>query len=323
MLLMISITIFKLSTTKIRLFSSQETNFYVFPYLCPINPNIMENEIQTKVQTENHHEAKTAHCLNCGKDFEGNFCPECGQSAETGRFTLRFIFGNLLAAVLGRDGGVAYTLKNLFSRPGKMIVEILNGKRRKYVSPFPMLFLALTVYILIFTLTGSKGVISSDLDLDFTNNTQENVQIALEIDRLVVKAFHFYLNHYTLCYMLTLPLFVIAARICFGIQNRKRYYLAEYTVGMVYALVILVLYRCVINLIYPISTSIYETMALLEPIAIITALTACFRRMMGFSTVKTIWRSTLTTALYYSMLGVIALIVIFVIAYGLVLKYTK
>ena len=282
----------------------------------------MENEIRTKVQTENHHEAKTAHCLNCGKDFEGNFCPECGQSAETGRFTLRFIFGNLLAAVLGRDGGVAYTLKNLFSRPGKMIVEILNGKRRKYVSPFPMLFLALTVYILIFTLTGSKGELSSDLDLDLSNYAPENVQIALEIDRLVVKAFHFYLEHYTLCYMLTLPLFVIAARICFGKQNRKRYYWAEYTVALVYALVILVLYRCVINLLYPISTSIYETMAFLESIAIITALTACFRRMMGFSTVKTIWRSTLTTALYYIMLGVIALIVIFVIAYALVLKYT-
>ena len=283
----------------------------------------MENEIQTKVQTENQPEHNTTKCLNCGTEFEGNFCPGCGQSAETGRFTLRFIFGNLIAAVLGRDGGVAYTLKNLFSRPGKMIVEILNGKRRKYVSPFPMLFLALTVYILIFTLTGSKGELSSDLDLDLSNYAPENVKIALEIDRLVVKAFHFYLEHYTLCYMLTLPLFVIAARICFGKQNRKRYYWAEYTVAMVYALVILVLYRCVINILYPISTSIYETMAILESIAIITALTACFRRMMGFSTVKTIWRSTLTTALYYIMLGVIALIVIFVVAYFLVLKYSK
>ena len=294
----------------------------IFPTFAPINPNNMDNETQTEVQPEIQPEVKTTHCLNCGTDFEGKFCPECGQSAEAGRFTLRFIFGNLLAAVLGRDGGVAYTLKNLFSRPGKMIIEILNGKRRKYVSPFPMLFLALTVYILIFTLTGSKGVISSDLDLDFTNSTPENVQIALEIDRLVVKAFHFYLEHYTLCYMLTLPLFVIAARICFGKQNRKRYYWAEYTVALVYALVILVLYRCVINILYPISINIYETMAFLESIAIITALTACFRRMMGFSTVKTIWRSTLTTALYYITLGVIALIVIFVIAYVLVLKYT-
>ena len=282
----------------------------------------MENP-KNDIQIETPTEVKTTVCLNCGTEFEGDFCPKCGQNAETGRFTLSFIFGNLLAAVLGRDGGVAYTLKNLFSRPGKMIVEILNGKRRKYVSPFPMLFLALTVYILIFTLTGSKGELSSDFDLDLSNYAPENVKIALEIDRLVVKAFHFYLEHYTLCYMLTLPLFVIAARICFGKQNRKRFYWAEYTVAMVYALVILVLYRCMINLIYPISINIYETMAILEPIAIITALTACFRRLMGFSLVKTIWRSTLTTALYYITLGVIALIVIFVIAYVLVLKYTK
>lgn len=278
----------------------------------------MENEIQTETQPE----VKTTKCLNCGTEFEGKFCPKCGQNAETGRFTLKFIFGNLLAAVLGRDGGIAYTLKNLFSRPGKMIVEILDGKRRKYVSPFPMLFLALTVYILIFSLTGSKGGISSDLDSDLSNNAVANSQIIIEINRLIDKAFHFYLNHYTLCYMLTLPLFVIAARTCYGRQNRRRYYWAEYIVALVYALVILVLYRCVINLIYPISINIYETMAFLEPIAIITALTACFRRMMGFSMVKTIWRSTLTIILYYIMLGVIALIVIFAIAYFLVLKYT-
>ena len=283
----------------------------------------MENEIQTEVQTENQPEHNTTKCLNCGTEFEGNFCPECGQSAETRRFTLKFIFGNLLVAVLGRDGGIAYTLKNLFSRPGKMIVEILDGKRRKYVSPFPMLFLALTVYILIFSITGSKGGLSSDLNTDLTDNAAVNAQTVLEINRLIVKAFHFYLNHYTLCYMLTLPLFVITARMCYGKQNRKRYYWAEYTVALVYALVILVLYRCVINLIYPISINIYEIMAILEPFAIITALTACFRRMMGFNLVKTIWRSTLTLTLYYIILGMIALIVIFVIAYVLVLKYNK
>lgn len=279
----------------------------------------MENEIQTGIQSDSHNEVKTTKCLSCGTTFQGKFCPECGQNAETGRFTLRFIWENLLAAILGRDGGVAYTFKNLFSRPGKMIVEILDGNRRKYVSPFPMLFLALTVYILIFTLTGSKGEITSDLD--FSNNAEANTQMAIEINRLLVKAFHFYLNHYTLCYMLTLPLFVIAARKCYGKQNRKRYYWAEYTVAMVYALVILVLYRCVINLIYPISPDMYETMAFLEPIAIITALTACFRRMMGFSTIKTIWRSTLTLALYYILLGLIAFIVIIAITLYLVFKY--
>lgn len=280
----------------------------------------MQNEIQTETQSE----AKTTKCLNCGKEFEGAFCPDCGQSAETSRFTLRFIWENLFTAILGRDGGVIYTFKNLFSRPGKMIVEILDGKRKKYLSPFPLLFLALTIYILIFTLTGSKGgEVTSDLNFDFSNNAAANSQISHEFNQLFVNAFHFYFNHYTLCYMLTLPLFVIAARLCYGKQNRKRYYWAEYIVAVVYALVILVLYRCVINLIYPISPNIYQTITLLEPIAIITALTACFRKMMGFSTIKTIWRSTLTTALYYIMLSAIVIIVILFILLYLGFKYMK
>ena len=44
----------------------------------------------------------TIKCLNCGTEFEGKFCPECGQSAKTGRFTMRFIFENLMEAILSK-----------------------------------------------------------------------------------------------------------------------------------------------------------------------------------------------------------------------------
>ena len=263
-------------------------------------------EIQTEVKTTNSDVTNRIKCLNCNTEFEGKFCPECGQSAETDRFTLRFIWDNLLAAVLGRDGGIGYTFKNLFSRPGKMIVEILNGKRRKYLSPFPTLFLALTLYVLIFTATGSKNIaVSSDITIEVSEDPIANDRVVQMVYKLISDGYHFYLNHYTLCYMLTLPLFIIAARKCYGKENRKRYYRAEYIVAIVYAMSILVFYRCVINLIYPISTTIYEKMTFYEPFAMILVLTACFRRMMGFSLAKTIWRSILTVTLYYIMLGLL------------------
>ena len=294
----------------------------------------MENEIQAETQPE----IKTTKCLNCGTEFEGKFCPECGQDAKTSRFTLRFIWSNLLAAILGRDGGIAYTIKNLFTRPGAMIVEILNGKRRKYVSPFPTLFLALTLYVLIFTATGTKNIeidnLPEDLETELTvnvgdktteisNNSTAVKQMLQKGLQLVVNGYHFYLNHYTLCYMLTLPLFVIAARKCYGKENRKRYNRAEHIVAIVYAMVILVLYRCVINLIYPISPHFYGKMTFYEPIALIIALTACFRKMMGFSTFKTVWRSTLTVALYYLLLGAIIAIFAVAIAFFFVYKYLR
>ena len=292
----------------------------------------MQNEIQPTTQPE----PQTTQCLNCGTEFEGNFCPQCGQSADTKRFTMRFIFENLMSAFIGRDGGIGYTIKNLFSRPGKMIVEILDGKRRKYVSPFPTLFLALTLYVVVFTATGSKNVelndVSKELETELTvnvgdktmeldDNTPTTQQMKQKVAQLVVGGYHFYLNHYTLCYMLTLPLFIIATRKGYGKENRKRYNRAEYIVAIVYAMAMLVLYRCVINLIYPFSPDFYQKMAFYEPVAIIIALTACFRRMMGFSTVKTIWRSTLTVALYYLLLGVISLIVIVAIVLFFIFKY--
>ena len=311
-------------------------------YLCPLKPSTMETnthtEIQSETQSESEAQPKTTQCLNCGTEFQGKFCPECGQDAKTSRFTLRFIWSNLLAAILGRDGGIAYTIKNLFTRPGAMIVEILNGKRRKYVSPFPTLFLALTLYVLIFTATGTKNIeidnLPEDLDTELTvnvgdktteinNNSTAAKQMILKGGQLAVDGYHFYLNHYTLCYMLTLPLFVIAARKCYGKENRKRYNRAEYIVAIVYAMVILVLYRCVINLIYPISPHFYGKMTFYEPIAIIIALTACFRKMMGYSTVKTVWRSTLTVALYYLLLGAIIAICATAIGLFFYFKYLK
>lgn len=66
----------------------------------------MENKTQTEIQTEAQTEVKTIRCLNCGKEFEGDFCPKCGQSAKTGRFTLRFIWENLISALFGSYGGI-------------------------------------------------------------------------------------------------------------------------------------------------------------------------------------------------------------------------
>ncbi len=273
----------------------------------------MENEIQTKAQTE----TKTTKCLNCGNEFEGNFCPECGQDAKTGRFTMHFVFENLLAAFISKDGGIWFTLKNLFTRPGAMIVEILQGKRRRYFSPFPMLFSVLTVYILLYTFTGSRGdiqameqkIMESEVAID--NEVDEKTQNALtnvnEIKRLVGKGLKMYYTHYTAVTMLTIPFFLFVTRLWYGKNNRKRYYRAEYLVAITYSMVMVVLYRCLSSLVYLISHDVSDDMGGFIPIAIIVAFTACFRKMLGFSIAKTVWRSLLALVLYYMILGAIFL----------------
>lgn len=295
----------------------------IFPTFAPTNPNIMDNEIQTETQNQPQPEIKTIKCLNCGTEFEGKFCPECGQNAETGRFTFKFICENLIAAILGRDGGIWFTLKNLFSRPGAMIVEILDGKRRSYFSPFPMLFFALTVYILLFTFTGSRGNIQaieqeiSESEITISPDLDETTQMAFsrfnEIKRLVGQGFKIYYTHYTAVTMLTIPIFLFATRAWYGKNNRKRYYRAEYLVAIAYSMVMVVLYRCLTSLVFLFSKDAENTMLFFIPFATIVAFTACFRRMLGFSIAKTAWRSLLALLLYYMILGIILLIACFAI----------
>ena len=285
----------------------------------------MENEIQTKVQTE----TKTTKCLNCGIEFEGNFCPECGQDAKTGRFTMHFVFENLLAAFTSKDGGIWFTLKNLFTRPGAMIVEILQGKRRKYFSPFPMLFFVLTVYILLYTFTGSRGDIEAmerkimetetTINSDIDEKTQEALSRVNDIRRLASQGIKTYYTHYTSVTMLTIPVFLFATRLWYGKHNRKRYFRAEYLVAITYSMVMVVLYRCLTSLVYLISQNAADTMSDFIPIVTIATFTACFHKMLEFSIPKTAWRSLLALVLYYMVLGII-LIALCVIIFFIYLK---
>ena len=279
----------------------------------------MENNTQTEIQTEAQTEVKTIRCLNCGKEFEGDFCPKCGQDAKTGRFTLRFIWENLITGIFGSYGGIWFTIKNMFTRPGRMMVEILDGKRRKYFSPFPMLLLVLTVFILVYSITGSRDYVQkAETVVEASKNNDDQVKYVAK--KTISDALHFYNDNYTLCYLLTLPLLAIAARACFGRQNRKRYNWAEYIILLVYASVYVMLYRILMSLAYLVSPDVSHKMIRMLPLIIILALTACFGKAMGFGIGKTFLRSVLTFALYFLMitsLGFIILTIITLIQTGL------
>ena len=281
--------------------------------------NEKQTEIQAETQSATEAQPRTTKCLNCGTVFEGDFCPKCGQSAKTGRFTLKFIWENLIAAIFGSYGGIWFTLKNMFTRPGKMMVEILDGKRRSYFSPFPMLLFILTLFILVYSFTGSHDYIQKAETVVEASKNGDN-QVTYVVQKTMYDALNFYNNHYTLCYLLTLPLLAFTARVCYGKQNRKRYNWAEYIIILVYASVFIILYRILVSLVYLASPDVSYKMKLMLPLVIIIVLTACFGKAMGFGIGKTFLRSVLTFALYFLMtisLGFTALAIITICQTGI------
>lgn len=88
-------------------------------------------------------------CLNCGMTYAGNFCPYCGQSAKTERFTVRQTLRHLLFFFTKFDDKFKNTVVDLCYRPGYMIRDYIKGHRVNYMRPLQMLVCLITVYLLI------------------------------------------------------------------------------------------------------------------------------------------------------------------------------
>jgi hypothetical protein len=89
------------------------------------------------------------HCKNCGHNFHGNFCSECGQNAHTERIDSHFFLHDIPHSVLHIDKGFFYTFKELIVRPGHSIREYLDGKRVRHFRPLAYLLLLSTLSTLV------------------------------------------------------------------------------------------------------------------------------------------------------------------------------
>lgn len=92
-------------------------------------------------------------CMNCNTEYEGKFCPQCGQSASVRRFTLKSVLINTLEVWGMGNRSLPRTILHLFLRPGYMIGDYLDGHRMPYFQPVKSLFvlcifLAFTILIL-------------------------------------------------------------------------------------------------------------------------------------------------------------------------------
>ncbi len=106
-------------------------------------------------------------CKNCAQEFEGNYCPACGQKSSTRRFSTKIVFAELVDKLLPLDQGILFTSKHLITRPGAMMRDYLDGKRAKFSKPLQFLLLMVAISLIFFSqedfLSGMKdGMNSSD-----------------------------------------------------------------------------------------------------------------------------------------------------------------
>lgn len=101
---------------------------------------------KVKPMSQEEHE-----CPTCGRHYVGNYCPQCGQSSQIGRYSFKKAFLLFLDVWGLGNRGMFRTLRDLILRPGYMIRDYLQGMQMAYFPPFKMFFLLITLGLLVDT----------------------------------------------------------------------------------------------------------------------------------------------------------------------------
>lgn len=96
-------------------------------------------------------------CLNCGTVTEGRYCPECGQSTATQRFTMRSFGVHLTSSVTRVSGDFLRTAWWLVTKPWQVIRNYIYGRRVGLVSPVAMLLLMALYWGVVLSLVPQLG----------------------------------------------------------------------------------------------------------------------------------------------------------------------
>ena len=155
-------------------------------------------------------------CKNCGHNFEGNFCNNCSQTADTQKINFQFLRKNVQKMLFKySDNRILYTSQQLFFRPGNTIREYIEGKRVKHFEPFAFLVTFATLYGVLYHYF--------KINLFYENSVSSNAFEKITPDMIN----EWLATHFSLATCLLLPIYTLGSFIAF---RKQGYNFAEHLV---------------------------------------------------------------------------------------------
>ena len=170
-------------------------------------------------------------CQNCNHQFTGEYCNQCGQKVIH-RITIGHIAHDLVHAFTHADKGFFYMMLQLFKNPGKVAREyILEGKRKRYFTPFQYILLIGAVAAIVvvnshYMETAMRSLTSADVStkqaammqqISYLQGKYYNAFILIQLPFLSLSTFWLYKKYrYNYAEHLTLHTFITAQTTLIG-----------------------------------------------------------------------------------------------------------
>ncbi|SDM32888.1 DUF3667 domain-containing protein [Maricaulis salignorans] len=97
-------------------------------------------------------------CANCSAPLEGPYCASCGQSEADLRRPILSLATDFLDGALAWDGRFLTTLRGLYTRPGKVARDYVDGKRMQFSPPVRIYLIMTLVFFAVTAAAGTRPV---------------------------------------------------------------------------------------------------------------------------------------------------------------------
>lgn len=218
------------------------------------------------------------HCINCGNDFVGNFCPICSQKENVGPITWKSVIQGIGEVWGLHNRSLLFSIVQLFLRPGYFIGDYISGKKQVSFPPVKMLALVALLGLFVDYVTGVPitGVFNNDFDF------------AGDKMLLIDNAFEWMNSHPDLMSLILLSYLIIPNYFIFRSAPRHTHHTIPqgFFIQVFTAVVFLI-----INMFYDI-TSLAWTAFVLGNVWLYCA----YKQLFGFGFWGTLWRLVATLA---------------------------
>lgn len=90
-------------------------------------------------------------CLNCDTPLKGKFCHDCGQKViEPNERTIKYFIYQFFGSAFFLENNFLKNLWTLVSRPGRLTLDFMEGRRKRWMPPFS-LFLLINLFYFWYT----------------------------------------------------------------------------------------------------------------------------------------------------------------------------
>lgn len=106
------------------------------------------------------HRRKATTCPNCGTALAAkmNFCPTCGQENHDLKIPLGHLLYEFVESVFHFDTKFWTTTKAIFTRPGQITKDFVEGRRARYVPPARLYIFVSFVFFLLVTVVSDRTI---------------------------------------------------------------------------------------------------------------------------------------------------------------------